>query len=111
MKKINIYLQIIVDAISQIEEYTKWYSYEDFKDESKTRDAVSMQMQHIWETTRKIVYNFWNINFIPTNKMIWFSDFVTKYHFSQDNQTLWKTVIQDLPDIESKIKEHLKTLK
>lgn len=53
MKILVSSLNVLLDSISQIESYVYWYDFEKFINDRKTFDAVLMQLQHIWETTKK----------------------------------------------------------
>lgn len=110
MKILTASLNIILDSIITIENYTKWYDFEKFISDRKTFDATLMQLQHIWETTRKIVQNFWDISELPTSQMIWLRNFIAHEYLWISESIIWETVISDLPELKSKIINVIKNL-
>ena len=46
-KRLDMYIQWILEAITSIETYTKGMSFEKFEKDQKTLDAVLMQLIHI----------------------------------------------------------------
>lgn len=103
--------QVILDSINQIEDYIKWYSFDDFINDQKTMDAVLLQLQHIWETTRRIVDNFWDIDFLPTKEMIWLRNFIAHDYLWISKRIIWETVIQDIPEIKFQLENYIKSKK
>lgn len=103
MKILVASLNLILDSINQIEFYIKWYDFEKFIDDRKTFDAVLMQLQHIWETTKKVIYNFWDIKWLPVNEMVWLRNFIAHDYLWISEKIIWETIISDLPDIKNKL--------
>ncbi len=107
MKILKASFHVILDAIEQIEQYTKGYSKEDFFNDKKTMDATLIQLQHIWETTRKIVDNFGDIDFLPTSEMIGLRNFIAHDYLWINSNVIWETVIYDIPEIKEKIEKNM----
>ncbi len=103
MKILVSSLNVIVDSINQIEKYIYWYDFEMFIDDRKTFDAVLMQLQHIWETTKKVTINFWDIEWLPINEMIWLRNFIAHNYLWISESIIWETVINDIPEIKTKL--------
>jgi len=103
MKILVSSLNVLLDSITLIELYIKWYSFEKFVEDRKTFDAVLMQLQHIWETTRKIVDNFWDIDSLPTKEMIGLRNFIAHDYLWISEKIIWETVVSDLPEIKDKL--------
>lgn len=110
MKILQASLKIILDSIITIEDYTNWYDFEKFISDRKTFDATLMQLQHIWETTRKIVQNFWDIEKLPTSQMIWLRNFIAHEYLWISESIIWETVVWDLPKLKKIIIEVIKDI-
>jgi len=84
-------LQDIQEAIQNILDYTQDLSFEDFLDDSKTKDAVVRNFEIIGEASNKL-----SKDFIATNKaidwigMIGFRNILVHDYFGIDYEILWK---------------------
>lgn len=108
MKILVSSLNVILDSINQIELYIKWYNFTKFIEDRKTFDAVLMQLQHIWETTRKVVDNFWEIKALLTKEMVWLRNFIAHDYLWISEKIIWETVISDLPEIKIKLLKEIR---
>ena len=50
----RLFLEDMLEAVEMIEEYTKGYSFEDFKNDKKTIDAVVRNLEILGEAARNI---------------------------------------------------------
>ena len=52
--RIGVYIQDILDACDKIVEYTKGYTFSQFKNDQKTIDAVIRNLEIVWESAKLI---------------------------------------------------------
>jgi len=107
MKILESQLKVILESINKIIHYTDWYSFEDFLKDEKTFDACLMQLQHLWETTNKLVNNFWEVDFLPTTEMIWLRNFIAHEYLWISEKLIFETIQFDLPWLKVKIDKYL----
>ena len=50
----RLFLEDMLEAVEMIEEYTKGYSFKDFKNDRKTIDTVVRNLEILGEAARKI---------------------------------------------------------
>lgn len=96
MKDLNIYLKYLLDAIKQIEFYTKNMNFNKFDNDQKTIDACLMQLEHIWETTKNIRKNYPDFDQLPKREMSWLRDFIAHDYLWIDNEIIRDTIKIDL---------------
>ncbi|MBP1631621.1 MAG: hypothetical protein H6Q15_2514 [Bacteroidetes bacterium] len=90
-RSVLLLLQDIQEAIQNILDYTQDLSFEDFLDDSKTKDAVVRNFEIIGEASNKLPKDF-----IATNKaidwigMIGFRNILVHDYFGIDYEILWK---------------------
>lgn len=107
MKIKDSQLRVILDSVDRLLYYIDWYSFNDFVDDKKTLDACLMQLQHLWETTKKLVDNFWDIDFLPTNEMIWLRNYIVHEYLWINIKLIYETIKNDLPELKEKIEKYL----
>ena len=109
-KRPSIYLQWVNESINQIKEYLKdLHSFEEFKNDKKTIDAVLMQLIHIGELINKFHKKYadtYDLD-IPYNNIIWFRNFAAHDYFGINLTIVRKIVKQELPKLQKEIKEFL----
>lgn len=101
--KIQTYIDWINDAISNIEKYTKWMSFEEFSNDWKTIDACLMQLIHIWETVKRLHEkhpNYWGI---PVRPISWLRNIITHDYMSIDKSAIRNAITIDLPKLKKTI--------
>jgi uncharacterized protein with HEPN domain len=90
-RSVLLLLQDIQEAIQNILDYTQDLSFEDFLDDSKTKDAVVRNFEIIGEASNKLPKDF-----IAKNKvidwigMIGFRNILVHDYFGIDYEILWK---------------------
>jgi uncharacterized protein with HEPN domain len=107
MKVLVSSLNVILDSIDRIEEYIIWLDFDKFIEDNKTFDAVLMQLQHIWETTKSTVEKFWDIEWLPIKEMIGLRNFISHDYLWISKRIIWETVVSDLPEIRIKLLEEI----
>lgn len=65
-----VYMEIMIEAIDAIREYTIGMDFETFDRDNKTIDACLMQFQHLGETANKLKTNFPEENSLPYSEIV-----------------------------------------
>ncbi len=92
------YLDDIINAIKDVEDFTKGMSYEDFCTDRKTLLAVFKCITDIGEAAKRIPKSFRSkYNNIPWKEMAGMRDKLTHEYDQIDTTIVWKTVEQNLP--------------
>lgn len=100
------YLQDIIDAISDIGNFIEGMTFDDFKNDRKTVNAVIRSIEVIGEATKKIPDSVRDKNpSIPWKNMAGMRDKMIHEYFGVDLEILWKTATEDVPPLKSSIKE------
>lgn len=105
-RPIKIYLRDIKEAIKKIESYTKGMTFDEFKDDVKTIDAVIRNIEIIGEAAKHIPteVRLKHIE-IPWKEIIGTRSKVIHEYFGVDETILWKTVTDDLPQLKKQIEK------
>ncbi|MBF0343481.1 MAG: DUF86 domain-containing protein [Nitrospirae bacterium] len=109
MSKDNgVYLRHILDAITQIKAYVRGIDYETFKFNRMVQDAVIRQFEIVGEASKNITLEF-KISYpdIAWKDLVGMRNKLIHHYFGVDIDVIWKSVKQDIPFLESKIKEIL----
>jgi len=110
-KSPRLYLEDILTSISRIEEYTEGLSFENFKKDQKTLDAVVRNLEIIGEAARNIPESFSEKHGkLPWREMVSMRNKVIHEYFGIDISILWQTIKEDLPGLKVQIQELLKSL-
>lgn len=106
-----MYLLDIVTSINKIADYTKGLSYDKFANDSKTVDAVVRNLEIIGEAARHISPGLVVAHQdIPWMRMVGMRNKILHEYFGVDEEILWETIQQDLPELKTKIEKLLKTV-
>jgi uncharacterized protein with HEPN domain len=114
MKKRNYqdYLKDILDSINDIEEFIRNMSFEEFKKDKKTINAVVRSIEVMGEATKNIPKSLRNKHKeIPWKKIVGMRDKLIHEYFGIDVEILWKTITEDIPPLKKFIQNLLKNLK
>ncbi len=102
----EMYLEDIRNAISKIEKYTKGMSFDDFKKDEKTADAVIRSLEVIGEAVNNLSDNFKKKNSdIPWRYIVSMRNKMIHEYFGVDLDIVWKTIQEDIKDFKNKIEE------
>ena len=97
----KFYIQDIINSISQIQEYIKGVSEEQFKRNIQLQDAVIRRIEIIGEAAKNIPPNIRNASKeIPWAQMSNYRDFIIHSYFEASLQRIWKTAVEDLKKIK-----------
>lgn len=104
----ELYLQDILDSIGKVEKYTHGMSIEEFSKDEKTIDAVIRNFEVIGEAARHIPKEIMTkYPSVPWEKMSSMRNKVLHEYFGVDLEILWKTIQEDLPELNKQIKDSL----
>jgi uncharacterized protein with HEPN domain len=100
----SIYLQHILEAIEQIEEYVSDINYESFRGTKLLQDGVIRQLEIIGEASKQLS----QISRDKTPRVPWRSiagmrDKLIHQYFGVDIDAVWSTVIDDLPELKKNL--------
>jgi len=108
MKKENrtyrMYLDDILLSINRISEYTQGYTFEDFKKDYKTVDAVVRNFEIIGEAAKNISVEIKaKYPNVPWSEMYLLRNKVSHEYFGVDYEIIWDIAINYLPENKSQI--------
>lgn len=99
-----LYLKDIETSIKRIEKYAKGLSFNSFKNDQKTVDAVIRNLEVIGEAVSNIPKEFKaRYSDIPWRKIIDMRNKVIHEYFGVDFEILWETIQEDIPELKKKI--------
>jgi uncharacterized protein with HEPN domain len=102
------YLQDILDNADKARRFVQGVDYEHFRDDEQKFYAVVRALEVIGEAARHIPRPLRNkYPDVPWSKMTGMYDKVIYDNFSVDLEALWKTVQQDLPDMQQAVAKML----
>jgi len=105
----SIFLEHIYDSIVLIEKYYKEIDKKSLLNKQYIIDAVIRRFEIIGEATRNLSKEFkQEYKDIPWRDMGDMRNFLIHEYFGVDENEVWKTVRNDLPDLKKKIKTLLK---
>jgi uncharacterized protein with HEPN domain len=101
-QELTDYLDDIIIAITDIEEFTLGMSYEMFSGDKKTINAVIRSLEVLGEATKHIPLSFRKkYPDIPWNKMAGMRDVLIHDYMGVDLMTVWKVSQERLPELKS----------
>jgi uncharacterized protein with HEPN domain len=112
-REITDYLDDILGAIAEIEEFLQGMTYEAFIEDRRTINAVIRSLEVLGEATKHVPAGFRNKHpGIPWSKMAGMRDVLIHDYMGVDLKTVWKVAQERLPEIKPLIDElfiHTKT--
>jgi len=109
-REIADYLDDILTALSDVEEFTRGMCYEAFSEDKKTINAVIRSLEVLGEATKRIPTSFrLNHSDIPWNKMAGMRDVLIHDYMGVDLKTVWKVAQERLPELKPLIGKLLPT--
>ncbi|MEK7400069.1 MAG: DUF86 domain-containing protein [Candidatus Poribacteria bacterium] len=106
------YLDDIINAIKDVEDFTKGMTYEDFRSDRKTLLAVFKCIEDIGEAAKRIPRSFRSKhNNIPWKEMAGMRDKLTHEYDRIDSVIVWRTIQQNLPQLKIMLFDIISELK
>jgi len=103
------YIQDIIDSIKETEEFTKELSFDDFKEDKKTVNAVIRSLEIMGEAAKKIPDDLRRkYSKIPWKEMAGIRDKLIHEYHGVDLEIIWKVVKEELPPVKPNILKMLK---
>jgi uncharacterized protein with HEPN domain len=105
------YLQDMLDAISQIQEYLSDLTYDRFVGESLYRDAIIRQMEIVGEAARCLTPDLRNRHAdVPWVDVIGMRNRIAHVYFNLRLRVIWETATADLLPLKAQIERILADL-
>lgn len=106
--RIPDYLSHILEALGRIFEYMDDVDEVGFLQSKLIQDAIVRNLEVLGEASQNLMRHHAdfvaNHREIPWEKMYWMRNRLSHGYFSIDFEVVWKTLEQDLPDLEKQIK-------
>ena len=107
----TMYLHDLLVAMTRIAEYLEGYTFDQFKKDYKTVDAVIRNFEIIGEASRKIPDHIKKNNpDLPWDEMYLLRNKVSHEYFGIDYEIIWDVCINHLPENRKQIQSILKNL-
>src|SRR5476651_76072 len=96
----KVYLQDILEAIANIEEFLGTLSLEEFRIDKKTLHAVVRDLEVIGEAVKKVPEAICNLHpGIPWQRIAGMRDILIHHYFAIDVEIVWDVVRNKLPEL------------
>ncbi len=97
----KIRIQHILDEIEDILLFVKDLSFQDFRNDKKTVNAVIRSIEIIGEAANRITPNLKVENpDIPWKEIIGMRNHLIHVYFDVDFETVWQTIQEDIPQLK-----------
>jgi uncharacterized protein with HEPN domain len=107
----RVYFDDILEAIKNIEEYTRGFTFEDFAKDKKTVDAVIRNFEILGEATKHIPERVRKrYPKVPWKDMAGMRDRLIHEYFGVRLDVVWKTIKERLAEVKSLIEEILRKI-
>ena len=106
-----MYLQDLLLAMSRIAEYLEGYTFDQFKKDYKTVDAVIRNFEIIGEASRNLPDHIKENNpDLPWDEMYLLRNKVSHEYFGIDYEIIWDVCINHLPENKLQIQSIIESL-
>jgi uncharacterized protein with HEPN domain len=105
------YLQDALDSIDDVASFIGGMSFEEFKKDRKTINAVVRSIEVIGEASKRIPRGLKaKYKGVPWREMAGMRDKLIHEYFGVDVEILWKTAKDDIPPLKNVIQDMMKSL-
>ena len=105
-REVSDYLDDILTAITDINEFTKGMHYEAFATDKRTVNAVIRSLEVLGEATKRIPPPLrQKYPGIPWSKMAGMRDILIHDYMGVDLKTVWKVIQERLPELKPLLEE------
>jgi uncharacterized protein with HEPN domain len=112
LRDFQVYVEDIIDAIDNIDVYTKAMTYEQFVNDRKTVDAVIRNFEVIGEATKHVPLAVrQKYPKVPWRDMAGMRDKLIHGYFGVQLDVVWKTIKERLPEVRPLVVEALIQMK
>lgn len=95
----------MLESVEKINLYTSDYNFSQFKDDSKTIDAVVRNLEIIGEAANKLPDNTKEkTDQIKWRRIVGLRNRIIHEYFGVDLKIIWRIITQDLPEFEDQLK-------
>ena len=103
------YLKHILDAIKDIESSTRNVTKNQFNKNKDTKDANIRRIEIIGEAVKNLSSDFRNkYSYVSWKDIAGMRDKLMHHYFGISTETVWKTIIEDIPKLKTQISKILK---
>lgn len=107
----KLYLKDMVDAINNIEKYTKWISFKQFSRDHMVVDAVVRNFEIIGEAAKHVSRETKShYPQIPWREIAGMRDKMIHEYFGVEIDIVWETIEKSLPELRETLVKLLKQL-
>lgn len=108
MRQYRLYLQDILQAIENIEDFITGMDFESFKEDTKTTSAVIRQFEIMGEASKQIPSDVREqYSHVPWSELARMRDKLIHGYFQVNYRTVWNTIRNDLPSLKEQVLEVL----
>ena len=105
-REISDYIDDIISAVSEVEDFTRGMSYETFVSDKKTINAVIRSLEILGEAAKHIPASFRQKHpDIPWSKMAGMRDVLIHDYMGVDLKTVWKVFQERLLELKPLLEE------
>lgn len=110
MKRDELYLRHVLEAIERINEYIS-VGYDEFMSQGHWQDAVIRRLEIIGEATKRISDDLRNLHSdVPWRRISGLRDVLIHDYMRVDLQAVWEVTQRDIPELERSIRTILESL-
>ena len=104
----KVFFEDIIQAAQKINEYTESLSFDEFKSDSKTYDAVIRNLEIIGEAVKKIPENIrTKYPSIEWRRIAGLRDILIHEYFGVDAEIVWDVIKNKVPVLEKQVRDIL----
>lgn len=106
MKKDEIYIKHILDAISTVKDYVSEMDFDAFLEKRLVQDGVIRQLEIIGEASKGLSIKFKKtLNDVPWQDMAGMRNKLIHEYFGVNLKMVWQTIKKDIPSLKKKIEK------